>query len=153
MNRVLAVILLMILVLAGCSAGSGESVNIIPAEAAQTILNGVTISNDTLIEAPDEVVKEWYNLDDKVSDFKVYVSGTQGTASEIAVIKSSDIKTAQAAVEKRIDDLKFRFESYVPAEMPKLNGPVIVAKGDVVIMVLSNDSAKAKEVVDELFKK
>lgn len=148
MKRLLILFIMVAVLFAGC-AGKDKT-DIVPADAAEKILNEVVFL-DTLIEAQGDVAKEWYALDDKVSDFAIYISGSGATAEEIAVIKSSDIETAKAAVERRLDDLKFRFKDYVPAEMTKLNDPVLAANGDVVILVLADDSDKAYKVVESIF--
>lgn len=149
MKRLLILFVTAAVLFAGCS-NRGKT-DIVPADAAEKILSEVDFL-DTLIEAQGDVAKEWYALDDKVSDFAIYVSGSGATAEEIAVIKSSDIETAKATVEKRLDDLKFRFKDYVPAEMTKLNDPVLASGGDVVILVLADDSDKAHKVVESILK-
>lgn len=136
------------LVLVGCKSKTDETV--VPADAAKTILDSVTF-RDTLMEANGDIARDRYVLDDKVSEIAVYMSGSGATAEEIAVIKSTDVKTAKTAVEKRVDDLKFNFENYVPAEMTKLGDPVIVTRGDVVFLVICDDPAQAKKVIDGLF--
>lgn len=147
MKQLILAFTLAAFVLTGCA--SGPKYDIVPANAAEKILEEVEF-RDTLVNAPGDVAKEWYSFDDKVSDFAVYISGSGATAEEIAVIKSSDVKSAKATIEKRVEDLKFRFENYVPEEMTKLNDPVIATKGDVVILVLADDAAKAQKVVDGL---
>lgn len=148
MKRLILLFLTAVL-LTGC--GGGTKTDIVPADAAKTIIDEVEF-RDTLVEAQGDVAKEWYALDDKVSEFAIYISGSGASAEEIAVIKSGDVKTARATIEKRVDDLKFRFKDYVPAEMTKLNDPVIQSKGDVVILVLANDSDNAQKVVDSILK-
>lgn len=140
--------LLTAVLLAGC--GGGAQVNIVPADAAKSILDNVTF-RDSLVEAQGDLAKEWYAFDDKVTDYAVYVSGSGATAEEIAVIKTTDTKTARQTVEKRVEDLKFRFENYVPAEMTKLNSPVIVEKSGVVVLVIADDATEAQKAVDNLF--
>lgn len=149
MKRLLISLLTLTLLLAGC--GGGKAIEtVVPGDAAKAILSGVTF-RDTLVEATGDVVKNWYSFDDKVKDFAVYIGGSGATAEEIAVIRTSDVKTAKATVEKRIEDLKFNFENYVPAEMTKLNDPVVVTRGDVVFMVLCDDTAEAQKAIDGLF--
>lgn len=148
MKRLLILFMAAVL-LSGC--GGGAKTDIVPATAAETILSGVEF-RDALVEAQGDVAKEWYSFDSNVSDFAVYISGSGATAEEVAVIKSSDVKTAKATVEKRVDDLKFRFKDYVPAEMTKLGDPVIATKGDIVILVLADDSDNAQKVVDSIIK-
>ena len=50
-------------------------------------------------------------------------------------------------LEPRIEAQKKAFENYQPAEMDKLNDPVLVKQGKYVFMCLSDDNAKAKEII------
>ncbi len=147
MKKILVVFTIIAVILTGCG-GKAKS-NIVPAVAAQSILNNVTF-RDTLMEAKGDVAKQWYGIDDKVSDFAIYISGSGATAEEIAVIKSSDVQAAKATIEQRVADLKLAFENYVPAEMTKLNDPVIVTHGDIAILVLADDTAQAQKAVDSV---
>jgi hypothetical protein len=145
--RILAVALAALLLLAGC--GGPETTDIIPADAAAAILEAVAF-RDTLVEAEGDVAKEWYDLDENVSDFAIYISGSGATAEEVAVIKTSNLAAAEATVKKRVEDLIFRFKDYVPAEMTKLNDPVIVSKADIVILILADDLAAAQAAADAI---
>lgn len=149
MKRLSILFCVMVLIFAGCGSRPAETV--VPADAAKAILSEVTF-RDSLMEAKGDIARDWYDLDDKVSEFSIYISGSGATAEEIAVIKTSDVKTAKATVEKRVSDLKLNFEDYVPAEMTKLSDPVIVTRGDVVFLVTCDDSAQAQKAIDNLFK-
>lgn len=146
--RLLALALAAALLMAGCG---DKATDIVPADAAEKILSEVGF-RDTLIEAEGEVAGEWYDFDGSVTDYAVYISGSGATAEEIAVIKSSDLKTARATVDERVEDLIFRFESYVPGEMEKLNDPVIAEKGDIIILILSDDREAAHAAAAEILK-
>jgi len=150
MKRILTALLMAAVLFSGCAGGAALDID--AGKAAETIANGIGVTNDELIKAPKEVIDEWYTFDDKVVDFTVYVSATGGTANEIAVVKSGDVKTAQAALERRVENLKTRFKDYVPAEMAKLNSPVIITKGDVAVMVIADDTKKAEKLIDEVLK-
>jgi hypothetical protein len=147
--RILIAALAALLLLAGC--GGPKATDTVPADAAAQILEAVAF-RDTLVEAEGDVAKEWYDLDENVSDFAIYISGSGATAEEVAVIKTSDLATAEATVKKRVEDLRFRFEDYVPGEMTKLNDPVIVSKADIVILILANDLAAAQAAADAILK-
>ena len=51
------------------------------------------------------------------------------------------------AADTRVDNEKVSFKDYVPAEMPKLEKAVITVNGDTVILCVSSDPDKAKEVI------
>lgn len=151
-SRTFALLAALLLLVTGCASRGGEAVDIDPAAAAQTILDNVAFK-DTLVKAEDGAAEMYYKLDDTITDYTIYISGSGATAEEIAVLKTAsadDAKKAESIVNARIEDLKFRFEDYVPAEMVKLGDPVIVRKGNAVILVIADDAAAAKKVVDGL---
>lgn len=144
-------ILILIGLCVGITGCAGPVKSIDPLEAADAIVKNVTF-RDTLVEAQGDVAEEWYAFDGKVKDYAVFVSGSGATAEEVAVIRSDDAKTARETVDKRVADLKTRFENYMPAEMAKLSDPVIITKGDAVILVIADDSAQARKAVEDLYK-
>ena len=78
------------------------------------------------------------------------VDGSGGSAHEIDCFEAKDESTAkeiETALKARIDTQKKNFENYVPAEMDKLNNPVLVVDGNYVFMCLSNNNDKAKEII------
>lgn len=141
------------LLFTGCSSqgGSAEAKNVEPAAAADAILNEVEF-RDSLVKAEDGAAEGLgYRLDDTIADYAIYISGSGATAEEIAVLKVAEgagTDDAKKILEKRVEDLKFRFEDYVPEEMVKLNDPVIVTGGNVAILVLADDSAAAKKAAE-----
>ncbi|CDA73230.1 conserved domain protein [Ruminococcus sp. CAG:579] len=96
------------------------------------------------------MIEKLYGISaDKYSSAAVYVGGVS-TAEEIACFDAVDESAASdilAACEKRIEDLKTQVESYNPDELPKLNTPVLLTKGNSVYMCLSNDNDKAEEII------
>lgn len=151
MKKILMIFILAALVsgAAGCSGNTVKSVD--PGEAAAAIIESVEF-RDSLEEAKGDVAKDWYAFDDKVRDYAVYISGSGATAEEVAVIRSDDVKAARQTVDKRVADLKERFEDYMSAEMAKLSDPVIMTKGDTVILVVADDPAQARKAVEDLYK-
>lgn len=147
-------IILSLCILAGCSSREAAAVDIQPDEAAQTIMEQVEF-RDTLVKAEGGAENSRYNLDDSiVADYAIYVSGSGATAEEIAVLKLADgasMEDARAILDKRVEDLIFSFQDYVPAEMTKLENPVIVENGNVIVLVLADDADAAKTAADGLF--
>jgi hypothetical protein len=141
--------------LAACS-GRGADANANketppPDTVAQAVLDSVTF-RDSLIKAEGDVAANYYKLDDIISEHAIYISGSGATAEEIAVLKvadAKDVETAKAILEKRIENLKLQFESYVPGEMVKLENPVILTQGDLAILVLADDQNAAEGVVKD----
>ena len=120
------------------------------AEVADALKNGVEFK-DSLNEPDKNIIEKLYGLsEDMYKEGKLYIGSGGATAEEIACFTANDADGAakiKEAYEKRVEDLKKTFENYVPEEMDKLNDPVIVTKGNSVYMCLSNDNAKAKEII------
>ncbi len=113
------------------------------------LFNGITYV-DQLNEIAPEMVEKLYGISqDKYTSGKVYVGGV-ATVEEIACFDAVDEAAAgeiKSALEARIEAQKKAVEDYNPDELPKLNDPVLVVKGSSVYMCLSNDNAKAKEII------
>ena len=85
----------------------------------------------------------------------VYVGTGGALADEVSVWRvkdEKDAKTVQEAAEKRVENQKASFQDYVPEEMPKLEKAVITVDGDTVILCVSGDPEKAKEVISSFEK-
>lgn len=148
-KTVLAVGAIALVMLAGC----GGKADIEPDAAAQTIQEKVEFK-DSLVKADDAAAAVFYRLDDTITDYAIYISGTGASAEEIAVLKvadSADLETAEAIVNKRLEDLTFNFKNYRPEEMTKLENPVIIAQNNVVVFVVAEDTAAATKAVKSLF--
>ena len=116
---------------------------------ADDLFNGITYI-DQLNPLSPEMVEKVYGISaDKYTDGKVYVGGVS-TAEEIACFDAVDEAAAadiKAACEARIQAQIKAVEGYNPDELTKLNDPVLVVSGNSVYMCLSNDNAKAKEII------
>ena len=91
-----------------------------------------------------------YGIDQKdVQQGAAYVS-TGATAEEIAVFSCTDDSAAQrveSALKQRVDSQKQSYVDYVPKEMTKLNDAVLIRRGNLVALCISNDSAAAKRLI------
>lgn len=107
---------------------------------------------DQLSEVSYDIV---YDMEDiKVTDSVVYVS-SGATAEEIAAINcetKDDAAKVQKALEERVEEQKESFRDYVPKELDKLDKPVIMKVGNTVVLSISNDDAKAKEIIENASK-
>lgn len=142
---------LCLLLLTACG---GQAVSADVDALADGLKSAVTFQ-DELTAMNDAAFDRLYAVDKAdVVKKKVYVS-TGATAEEIAVFEAADEKAAgriKEAVLQRIEDQKEGFVDYVPAEMTKLNDPVLVTKGKYVVLCLSNENDKAKAEIDAQLK-
>ena len=78
------------------------------------------------------------------------------TAEEVVVLTTPDESAAQTMytnVQQFLKDQKSSFEDYIPAEAKRIDDAVTVQKGNYVVVCVSGDSDKAKEIVDKAFEK
>lgn len=95
-----------------------------------------------------------YGLDEAIVEAAAFYTNSNATAEEIAVIKvvgNEDVDTVKAAYENRIEEQKEACKDYLPDEMPKLKDAVIFAKGNYVVLCVSNDSKKAEDIIEKMF--
>lgn len=104
---------------------------------------------DKLSKLSDAILISNYSIStDDVLSASLYMGGGS-TAEEIAVFELKSSKDTDKMVDiirKRVEKKKDDFRNYIPGEMPKLNNPTIVVKGNVVILVIA-DSADKDTVV------
>lgn len=133
----------------GC--GKKEAKNIDVKTTANSLLSEIKYE-DQLSEVNYDLV---YDMEDiNITESVVYVS-SGATAEEIAAIKcetKEDAVKVEAALEERVKEQKDSFENYVPKELDKLDKAVIVKVGNTVVLSVSNDDAKAKEIIDKASK-
>lgn len=137
-------------------AQSAEPAQAEPAPAAATasdiadrLRNEITYV-DSLNELSAAMIEKIYGIPaDKYTNGKVYIGGVS-TAEEIACFDAVDEAAAaeiKTACDNRIAAQIKAVESYNPNELPKLQDPVLVVKGNSVLMCLSNDNDKAKSII------
>lgn len=148
-------ILLSLLVLAaafGCAAKKAIQIDVdaLAAKLATSIKFG-----DQPTKIDEKAALKLYNIQStSIKKQSVYVS-SGATAEEISVWESNDANAAKdvkAAVLARIEAQKAGFRDYVPTEMVKLKSPVLICEGNYVILCVSNDNTKAKQVIDSYLK-
>ena len=81
--------------------------------------------------------------------------GGGATAEEIAVFevkKKKDANAVKQLLEEYVQTRKDSFETYLPAEVPKLEHPFLFAKGKLIVLVIADDHAKAEEIIKHTIK-
>jgi len=133
----------------GCGKKEVKSIDV--KTVANSLLKDIEYE-DQLSEVGYDVV---YDMEDiKVADSAVYVS-SGATAEEIAAIKcetKEDADKVQTVLEERVKEQKESFENYVPKELDKLDKAVIMKVGNTVVLSISNDDVKAKEIIENASK-
>lgn len=151
MKKLIALLLAAVMVFPLSACGQKKIAYDVAATADKLVQ---TISfEDEMSELPESMLPKLYNIEEQtLTAAKVYVS-TGATAEEVAVFEaktSNDAKTIENAAKARIEKQKNSFRDYVPEEMPKLENPVIVTEGNYVILCVSNQNDKAKEIINSM---
>ena len=148
---ILLTLLMVVLVAAGCSSSQPAALDV--QQTADKLAQEVSFQ-DQLTKLDQDAALKLYDLTaDDVETASLYV-GTGATAEEISVWQGKDADAAkkiQDAVNTRIENQKESFVDYNPEEMPKLENPVVVAKGNYVVLCLSGDNENAKKIIDGCF--
>lgn len=138
-----------------CVAGCGENavtVKNAPNQITATVINELEIKNVT--ELTSEQVALRYPLDMSVlQDKSVYVSAQNNNADEIAVFELKDgekVAPVMSAVDDRIQQKLSSFENLNPTEYQKIKSAVAENIGSYVVVIICDNSDKAKEVIEEI---
>ena len=107
--------------------------------------------SDFLSPITKKIAASFYGFEDAdVTECVVYCS-TGATTEEIALFKCASEEAAtklKLSADKRIETQKAIYESYAPAEPPKLDDAVVTQDGLYVFYIVSVDSAKVQAVLD-----
>ena len=158
MKRIVALAaaaLMAVAVFSGCSQTGGKTITAPTDEVAQKLMDSLSFEYP-LNQLPEDAANRLYKLDGSILEEQAVYVGTGGAlADEVSVWRvkdEKDAKTVQEAAEKRVENQKASFQDYVPEEMPKLEKAVITVDGDTVILCVSGDPEKAKEVISSFEK-
>lgn len=153
MKKIFAMVLALALFAVAAGCGSTEVEVDVAALAAD--LAAADIFDDIVSEMPAELVPHFYSYDETdVVGCALYQS-TLAAAEEVFVAECADHAAAErvmAACEGRISDQTAAYESYVPAEIPKLDDALLQAVGRYVIFVVSNNTPAAQQIVESYLK-
>lgn len=152
MKKLIAAALCGLILLVGC--GSSKKILDIDAFSKDVLSKGSF--NDELILLPDKVVADYYDLSfDGLEEYRVYVSSSSATASELAVFKckgETALKAAKAAVEARISDQISNYENYRPDEKFRLDNALVETNGDYLLFVVSDNNASIQNLFKDALK-
>lgn len=150
--RLVPGVLALCLCLSACGGGGQTAKSYDPAATAKALLDS-TAFTDTLDTLDKDTAATMYGIDPStITDCAVYTSLSMG-AEEIAVLTLTDeeaAKTAKTALDKRVSDQITALESYMPAEVDKLNHAIVEQTGNTALLVVAADADAAQKVLDGL---
>lgn len=138
-------------VLTAC--GGTKSVSIDASALADSLVSDITYDSE-LSKLSEDEISNYIDVLDGVEGIMYMSSGS--TAEEVVVLTTPDESAAQTMytnVQDFLKDQKASFEDYIPEEAKRIDDAVTVQKGNYVVVCVSGDSEKAKEIVDNAFEK
>lgn len=148
---IIAVSFLFILSGCGKAAFSGKAVE--PHKWADKIRTSVQFT-DQMTELGTSAALKRYTVSQSEADACAVYVGTGATAEELSVWKAKDAKSAEAILQNAkalVVSQENTYASYRPSEVPKLKNAVVEQQDTIVVLCVSADSAKAKQVIQNLF--
>lgn len=150
MKKYLYTVVFILMAVTLCACGA-ENTKINIEELSADLISNVEFADEmTLIN--EKTIENLYNIDYAVSQ-QVYM-GSGATAEEVAVFElkdENDANKALDAVKQRIEVQKQDFETYIPAEIPKLENAIVKKIGQYVIVCIS-DGKEADEIINGYIK-
>lgn len=146
LTYIMAVI--MVVTITGCAK---EEKAVDAAALGEALLNNITYTDEMAAIDLETAEMVYYFGEASVTNAYIYES-SGATAEEIAVFQCADEASAdimEKAVAERVEEQKESFENYVPEELVKLDAAVIARSGNVVILSVSADAEKARQIIDD----
>lgn len=133
------------------SSSTAQTANTLDVEtAAQALLDGADFDDELAPIAERMLTSQYTDLDTAdVVTFKLYVSAS-ASGDELAVFEAKDADAAariEASVRSRLTRLIEDYSDYAPEKVPKLEKPVLQVRGNYVVLCVSNDNAKAEQIL------
>lgn len=152
MIKKITALLLTAIIGGGCFAGCSQPEDIDASAIADALLTGGTYA-ETLSQVSAAITNKRYGLTGDMVEETVAYSGTNAVVDEIAVFKAKgDINAIITKAVEHIDAQTKTYESYRPDELPKLRDSILTPVGDCVVVCVSADAAKAREILDGFMK-
>ncbi|MBP5236965.1 MAG: DUF4358 domain-containing protein [Clostridia bacterium] len=152
-TALLSIILIVSAVLSACG-GNGLTDKVIDLEAAGKALVECAEFDDSLREVPLNTLASVIGDIGAVKEASAYLAESGATAEAVMVMRcdsTEDAGTVKSLVEAYRDTQKHLFETYNPAEVPKLENAVIESRGLYVLYAVGKNTDAVKGVFGGLF--
>lgn len=148
---IIAIVVIIAIVIKMVAVNMDKNVNIDMQKLAEE-LNNEKIFEDNLSQIDRDTIIKRYNFNsEKIKNINSYV-GTGATAEEILIIELVDKKDRneiEKIIETKLEERKADFQTYLPEEVFKLENYNLESKGNYIILCVSNDYDKAKEIINK----
>lgn len=128
-----------------------ENVQIDMQKMSEELITSQIFEDDLSQVDKDTIIKKYNFKSEKIKDVTSYV-GTGATAEEILILEmldKNDIEETEKIIKTKIEERKEDFQNYLPEEVFKLENYNLENKGNYIILCISNDYNKAKDIIDK----
>lgn len=128
-----------------------ENVQIDMQKMSEKLITSQIFEDDLSQVDKDTIIKKYNFNSEKIKDVTSYV-GTGATAEEILILEmldKNDIEETEKIIKTKIEERKEDFQNYLPEEVFKLENYNLENKGNYIILCISNDYNKAKDIIDK----
>ena len=149
MKKILSLILSLIICIS--ITACGNTAKEIDINALSGELLNAQIFDEELTQVKTSVTIKRLGLNEADIEECVAYAGTKAVVDEIVLIKAVEgaYGDVQAALNKHVDTQIKSYTSYRPEEVPKLEEALSLSFGNYVMLIVSNNSEKAQEIVDK----
>lgn len=157
MKRLIAMLLLLCVVLAGCSAPDAAK-DAAPkdcAEVSKAILASQTFP-DTMTEQTGKRMNKVLGLEEgMIAQGVMTIDASRATAEAVIVLTAASKDTlpqVQQLLEMYRTSMLMQYRDYRPDEVPKLEAAKVETRGLQCVLVIAGDQAKAKTALENAWK-
>lgn len=152
MKKLLSAFLSGVLILSLAACGEKAPAAFDPAKDVQALLDETGVFDEALEPVDQATACALYGIDEAtVTGSAVYMANAT-SAEEVAIFTLADEDSAQTAAKQlgyRVDDRIEELTSYLPGEVPKLEGAMVETRGNSVLLLVCSDYDGAKKVLEK----
>ncbi len=151
---IIAIILIIFIGIQMIFKDANKNINIDMQKLTDELINAQIFEDDLSSIDRESIIKKYSFNSEKIKNISSSV-GTGATAEEILIIELvdkkdvKDVKELKEIIEKKIEERKADFQDYLPKEVSKLENYNLECKGNYIILCISNNYDKAKEVINK----
>lgn len=152
MKKFLSVFLSGVLILSLAACGEKAPAAFDPAKDAQSLLDEIGVFAEALEPVDQATACALYGIDEATVTASAVYMANATSAEELAIFSLADEEAAQAAATQlgyRVDDRIEELTSYLPGEVPKLEGAMVETRGSSVLLLVCSDYDGAKKVLEK----
>lgn len=147
---ILLTIMTMAFILTACGGGKSGDVTVDVTKLCEDLQ--ATVTSGELATVSSDILASTYFFDMAKIEESTAALSSGASACEVAVVKCNDnsyVSEAKGLFETRVKNQSDLFAGYNAPEVAKLDAALIKTCGDYVVLCVTDDTAKAEEILKE----